>query len=586
MLNKSERYAGFMLLIFTFIMAIIDVAGVASVLPFMAVLSNPSIIDNSEILRSNLYSMVHYFGMDLKIMLGLFVLFILLFSLFLKSLTLYLQYKFVLNLEFTLSLRLFRDYINKPYDWFVARNSADLIKIILSEVGVVVGGGMLPLMIMVAQSAVVFLLACMLFIINVKLTLAVIVSFGSCFLLFYFLTSNRLRNLSNIRHSANSERYASVNDAFSAFRAIRIQSLEDIFVKKYSNAALKYAESQTESLVLSQVPRFFLEGIAFGGLIIFILIFISKGADFSELIPYLTLYAFAGYRLLPALQQIYASATQIKFNAVAINDIYENLSKIVDISHLTNELNINDRNVLEDLELSGVSFSYEGSNHLTLKDINLKFPSNTSIGIVGASGCGKSTLMDIMLGLLKPTHGVVRVDGEILNETNIKKLRNKIGYVPQSIYLSDDTILANIAYGCNSNTIDFDKVVKAAKMANIHDYIINQLPMGYETRVGDRGVLLSGGQKQRIGIARALYNEPKFLFLDEATSALDSNNEKIIIGSINSLSSKMSIISIAHRIETMREYDKIILIDSGRVIGEGTYDELMSNSDRFRELYI
>jgi ABC-type multidrug transport system fused ATPase/permease subunit len=301
----------------------------------------------------------------------------------------------------------------------------------------------------------------------------------------------------------------------------------------------------------------------------------------ETIMPVISLYVMAGYRLMPALQQIYSGLTQIKFNHSAFEALVHDFSisnneKVEQIKHAT--IPFKDK-----FEISNLSFSYENTDTKTLDELNLIVYPNTTVGIVGSTGAGKTTLIDLILGLLVPESGSVSLDGVEINKHNISGWQNNIGYVAQSIYLTDDTIEANIAFAKSRDEININKAIKAAKMANLHEFITT-LPEQYKTFVGERGVRLSGGQRQRIGIARALYNNPDVLVLDEATSSLDGITEEIIIDAMTSLSHKKTIIMIAHRLSTVKECDVIHLMANGKIVDSGTYEYLMTHSDEFRRM--
>jgi ABC-type multidrug transport system fused ATPase/permease subunit len=235
------------------------------------------------------------------------------------------------------------------------------------------------------------------------------------------------------------------------------------------------------------------------------------------------------------------------------------------------------------ISLKGIVFNYPNTQQASLKNINLEIAAGTKVGLVGSTGSGKTTAVDIILGLLEPQEGRLEVDGKVINDKNRKEWQKSIGYVPQHIYLSDDTVTGNIALGVNSDDINYQSIERAAKAANLHEFIINELPLGYKTKIGERGIRLSGGQRQRLGIARSLYHNPKVLVLDEATSAMDNFTEKLIMDSINKLSVDKTIIIIAHRLTTIKDCEVIFLLEKGELKNQGTFDELIEKSDLFRK---
>lgn len=327
------------------------------------------------------------------------------------------------------------------------------------------------------------------------------------------------------------------------------------------------------------MPRFILEGIAFGGILLIILFIISQTGNFNNALPILSLYVFAGYRLMPAMQQIYSSLTNLAFVGPSVDKLYNELKDLKTGNKIESQEILTPQ---KSISLENIFYNYPNSTKTTLKNINLNIMAKSTVGLVGATGSGKTTIIDIILGLLKAQKGNLKVDGKVVNKQNLNSWQKSIGYVPQNIYLSDNSIASNIAFGIDLNDINFNAVKKAAKIANLHDFVIEELPNQYQTIVGENGIKLSGGQRQRIGIARAMYNSPQVLVFDEATSALDNQTEKVVMDAVNNLNKEVTIIIIAHRLGTVKKCDNIFLIDNGEVINQGTFDELINSSESFR----
>ena len=297
----------------------------------------------------------------------------------------------------------------------------------------------------------------------------------------------------------------------------------------------------------------------------------TETGNFNNSLPIISLYAYAGYRLMPALQQIYSSLTQLTFVGPSIDKLHSDLKSLkpLNINHDEDVLTFN-----KEINLHHVHYNYPNTSRTALKDINLTIPLKSTVGLVGSTGCGKTTTVDIILGLLEPQKGTLEVDGKVITEQNTRAWQRSLGYVPQHIFLSDDTIMANIAFGVEPKEINQEMIKKVSKIANLHQFVIDELPKQYQTIIGERGVRLSGGQRQRIGIARALYHNPKVLILDEATSALDNQTEQAVIKAINNLNKKITIIIIAHRLNTVKNCDIIYKLDKGQLISQGTYNEI------------
>ena len=338
--------------------------------------------------------------------------------------------------------------------------------------------------------------------------------------------------------------------------------------------------SPTIDFSIALLPRFILEAIAFGGVLLLVLYMMSQTGSFNDALPIISLYVFAGYRLMPAIQQIYASFTKLTFVGPSLNKLYDDLMSLKpsEKNEDNDSISLN-----KSIILKNIYYNYPGSSRTALKNINLNIPARSTVGLVGATGSGKTSTVDIILGLLEPQSGSLEVDGKIITQYNSKSWQSSIGYVPQQIYLSDDTVSANIAFGVDSKDINEEFVKKASKIANLHEFVINELPNKYQTTVGERGVRLSGGQRQRIGIARALYHNPQAIILDEATSALDNQTEKAVMDAVNNLGNNITIIIIAHRLSTVKKCGKIFLLENGELADQGSFEELINSNEKFRK---
>ena len=582
LLSPDERKNAGFLLIMIMMMALLDVIGVASILPFMAVLTNPSIIETNLILNT-MFQFSKIFGIENSqqfiFTLGILVFLLLVFSLTFKALTTYIQMRFVLMREYSIGRRLIKGFLHQPYSWFLSRHSADLGKTILSEVGEVIGLGLGQMMDLIAKGVVVMALITLLIIVDPKLAIIVGSSLaGIYFFIFYFIREY-LRRIGNKRLDNNQLRFTAVSEAFGAAKEVKVGGLEQTYIKSFSDSAKIFAQSQASSQVVSQLPRYILEAIAFGGILLITLYIMALKGSFNSALPVISLYVFAGYRLMPALQQIYSSFTRLAFVGPSLDKLTS------DIKNLKPFNEKQDKGVLslnKAITLKNIHYEYPNASRTALKNINLSILAKSTVGIIGATGSGKTTTVDIILGLLEPQKGTLEVDGKVITQHNSRSWQRSIGYVPQHIYLSDDTIAANIAFGVEPHDIDLVAVEKAAKIANLHNFLIDELPEQYQTTIGERGVRLSGGQRQRIGIARALYYNPNILILDEATSALDSQTEKAVMDAVNNLRKDITIIIIAHRLATIKKCDKIFLLEKGHIKNEGTFEELKNINENFR----
>lgn len=583
LLSVKERKQASILLIMILIMAILDMIGVASILPFMLVLTDPNLIETNFILKE-LFQIFNLFGIKSNqqfiFALGVVVFLLLIISLSFKALTTYFQVRFVQMREYSIGKRLVEGYLNQPYSWFLNRHSAELGKTILSEVQQIIGNGIRPSLELIAKSAVSIALIVLLFLTNPKLTLIITFLIGGLYITIFYFIRNFLIKIGKKRLLNNQSRFTVLSEAFGASKEVKITGLEKNFLKLFSESARNLAQTQSYSQIISQLPRFILEGFAFGGIILIILFIMSKTGSFNQALPILSLYVFAGYRLIPAFQQIYASLTQLSFVGPSIDKLYDDLKNLKPIKEKQNQEVLS---YTKNIALNNVCYSYPNTAKTAINDISLNIPVNSTVGFVGATGSGKTTVLDIILGLLEPQEGNLQVDDRVIVNQNVKSWQKFIGYVPQNIFLSDDTVEANIAFGMDAKDINPRSIEKASKIANLHDFVINELPEKYQTFIGERGVRLSGGQRQRIGIARALYRNPKVLILDEATSALDNQTEKAVMEAVNNLEKNVTIIIVAHRLTTVKNCDTIFIIDKGELKDQGKYKDLLEFNEQFRD---
>ena len=582
LLSSHERKRALLLLIMITIMALLDTMGIASILPFMAVLTNPDIIETNVIL-SKAFQVSSKFGIEnnsqFLFALGVFVFLLLVISLTFKAITTYAQTRFIKMRQYSISKRIVENYIYQPYSWFLNRNSADLGKTILSEVDTIIGRGVTPMMELISRGMVSIALIILLLLVDTKLTIIVGFIIGGAYGLIFYFTNNYLKRIGGERLTNNKLRFIAISESFGAIKEVKVGGLEKTYIEQFSKPARTFATHQSTSALLAQMPRFFFEAIAFGGILLMILYLMIQTGSFNKALPIISLYVFAGYRLIPAFQQIYVSFNQLSFVGASLDFLYNDLKSL---KHYQVDENQNKLFLNNSITLKQIYYNYPNNLQSTLKNINMNIAVNTTVGIVGATGSGKTTTVDIILGLLEAHKGSLEVDGQVITKNNFRAWQRSIGYVPQHIYLSDDTVAANIAFGIKPKDIDKTAVEKASKIANLHEFVMNELSNNYNTTVGERGIRLSGGQRQRIGIARALYHNPQILVLDEATSALDSYTESVVMDAIENLGKNKTVILIAHRLSTVKKCDKIFLLEDGQIKKEGTFEQLITTDYKFR----
>ena len=585
LLNKAERRRLGLLFVMIAVMGLLDMASVAALGPFLQVLSNPETTGSRfiEVVKAVLQPQSTE---ALLIWLAALALTFVIASLVFKTLTIYAIIRFSHMRAFSLSQRLLSAHLRQPYAWFLGRHSADLGKGVLSEVDKVVDNALVPGLRGIAQFVVVVALVALLVITN---PIAAVIGFvfvvGSYGLVF-LLTRKKLERIGAERVSANEARYRFAQEALGGIKEVKLHGLEFLYLNRFSKPAFAFADRQATAMVISKLPRYLLEAIVFGAMIALVLgLLITGGGRLDQIIPTIGIYAMAGARLFPALQELYQGISLLQFNGPAVNALYADLVEQteragrIDAGRDQRSLHLRRRLAVRD-----VTFTYTGAHRAALHNLSLDIEANTTVGLVGSTGAGKTTVVDLILGLLEPESGHVAVDDVVLDRSNIRAWQNTLGYVPQHIFLIDDSVTANIALGVPPEEVDMDAVERAARIAELDQDVKSDFPDGYSTKLGEGGVRLSGGQRQRIGIARALYNDPSVLVLDEATSALDNITEKAVMDAVQNIAKAKTVILIAHRLSTVRACDKIVMLHRGAAIAEGTYDQLLQESREFQRL--
>ncbi|WP_018952665.1 ABC transporter ATP-binding protein [Thioalkalivibrio sulfidiphilus] len=588
-LDARERFLAMLVFILMFLVAVFEMVGVASIMPFMAVLTNPDVIESNKYL-SAVYEFLEFESTDAFLLfLGAVFLVLIVSSLILGAISFWAQARFTQLRNHAWACRLLERYLNQPYDWFLNRHSGELGASVLHEMNKIVYGVLWPAIHMVARGLVAISLLLLMVVVDPLLAVSVAFVLGASYAGIYLMVRRYLHNIGHERFESNEQRFKVVQEALGGIKDVKVSGLESVFLERFREPSLKMARHEVAAKIVAEFPSFVMQALVFGGVMVVLIYLLASRGGFQEALPIFTLYILAGYRMLPALQQMYREISSMRFHAAVLETMIGDLrlDAIKDkVSGLADSQdNISSKLGLDKaLKVANVTYSYPGSKRLALDNVSLMVPAYSRIGLVGPTGSGKTTLVDILLGLLAPSSGELTVDGHVLTPGNIRAWQRNIGYVSQHIYLADDTIAGNIAFGVPREEVDVAALEQAARVANIHDFIIKELPEGYDTLVGERGVRLSGGQKQRIGIARAIYRNPDILILDEATSALDNITEQAVMDAVNNLGRRKTVVMIAHRLSTVRECDQIIFLDHGKIVDSGTYDELLSVNPRFRQM--
>jgi ATP-binding cassette, subfamily B, bacterial PglK len=585
--SRTEKNKALIVLGLVFFMAIMETFSIVSIMPFLAVLSNPEAIEENTIL-TYLYNYLSSAGIisnhiEFLVFLGFFIMFVVVFSSFYKAFAFYKMNKFIEGCRNVLSQKLLKKYLNKEYQFFLGRHSGDISKTILSEVDHIVANVISPSFMMFAYGLVFISITILLFVIDIKLALFT----AGILILLYAIIFSKLRNkfskLGEDIVKSNKRRFMIVNEVLTGIKYVKFTNSESLYTDLFNAPSTRYADVQALQKSMYMIPYFVIEAFIFGGMLFLtnLLLLQSSDGSLGGALPILGLYAFSLYRLKPAGQHIYHGFSNLRYGSAAVESIYgEIYSKDEKIEENNKIIQFN-----ESISVSNISYQYPTSKSVTLQEISLNIARGSKIGFMGSTGSGKTTLVDIISGLLTPTSGYIKIDGiPIVSQGDRAALRNLIGYVSQDIILIDDSIAANIAFGYLD--IDMDRVIKCAKIANIHNTIKNNFDLGYLTLVGERGVRLSGGERQRIGIARALYGNPPILIFDEATSALDGLTERAIIQEFSSLAADKTMLIIAHRLSTILDCDQIVFLENGRIRSNGTFKELKASDDVFNKMTI
>jgi ABC-type multidrug transport system fused ATPase/permease subunit len=585
--ERRERWQLIGLCVVIVFVALVQTIGVASIMPFMSLVSNPDMVTENARMRSVFDALGFESTRSFLLFVGIAVLGLMAFSNAITAFEHWLMLRFVWRKQHRLSVRLLSKYLHEPYDFYLNQNTSGLAKNILTEVLEVINGVLMPAIKTLAQLLVIVSVLSLLVLVDPQIALAATIVLGGGYGVIYALVRRGQNRLGKVRRHNLALRFKTAAEALGSIKETKVLGREAEFLRRFSASDRKYSEAIASNAIVRDMPRFALETIAFGGILLIVLYLLRTRDDFGQAVAVMSLYALAGYRLMPALQQVFRGVAQIRFFRPALDNLHADLQER---SPRPGPRAVKKRGEVaiplpfeRSIVLDRVAYAYPGGETDVLKSVDLEIRKNTSVAFVGRTGSGKSTLVDILLGLLEPRQGTIRVDDAVVSPETVASWRRHLGYVPQQIYLCDDTLARNIALGVPDDEIDHAAVQRAARIAHLHEFIAT-MPLGYETVIGERGVRLSGGQRQRIGIARALYHDPDVLVMDEATSALDGITEDAVIQAIKDLARQKTIVLVAHRLTTVRDCDAIYMFDGGEIVASGTYDELMKTNLSFRSM--
>jgi ABC-type multidrug transport system fused ATPase/permease subunit len=588
LLDARERRQAWMVLGVILVGALASAVMVGSIMPFLTVLADPARIESTPALAwaFDAFGFTSVYGFLIGLGLASFAVIVL--SSAIQIAKTWVVARFSTMRIHSISHRLLGIYLAQPYGFFLNRHSGDMGPRVLSESGEIVNRFLKPAAELIAATLTTAAIVGLLLWVEPAVALVAFSVLGGIYGAVYLITRRRLKRLGQIRVAANRQRFRMTNEALTGIKDIKLLGREFAYLDRFAEPSIQMARVQVTVAVLSQVPQLALQAVALGGVILLCLVLIdpaglTSGAALGGLLPILGVFAFAGQRLMPELSKLYQSLAQIQSGSAAVDAVYDDLVQRKSLRSISRKTPIG-MELKTSLVLENISYNYPNADQAGIRDLSLSISAGEKIGIVGSTGAGKTTLADIILGLLEPDQGRMVVDGLEISAETTRAWMQSVGYVPQDIFLTDAPVAENIALGVVPDAIDHERIRKAARIARIDQFIMGELPEGYRTPIGERGVRLSGGQRQRLGIARALYHDADLIVFDEATSALDNLTEAEVMDAIDALPGDKTVLMIAHRLSTVKRCDRIIVLDKGRLVGCDTWDALMAENAAFRKI--
>lgn len=589
LLSPTERRKALKVLVLMGALALLEATGVASIMPFLAILSSPELVATN----SALATLSEWTGIgsadDLLILTGVLVFCLVLAALALQALVVWAQVRYAGDLMHSWSCRIVETFLQQPYEWFLARHTSQLSATTINEVNQVIYHAVLPVLIIASNALIVLFVFTFLVIVDPVLAVTTVIVLGGAYIATYRFLRMRLLRAGESWVESNKGRYHVLAEAFTGIKEVKVLHAEKSFARQFESVSRRMCDAMIYSKVMGQVPSFAMQAVVFGGMLLVVLYILATRGGFAAGLPMIGLYAFAGYKMMPALQRIYVQLAEMEFSSRALVSLEFPLQfgrTPARRSQLSNaKAHVRTRlRLTKELGFRDLVYHYPGNAKPTLRHMSWSVAAGSKVGIVGSTGSGKTTTVDIILGLLRPSEGQVLVDGQEIGDAQLRAWQASIGYVPQNIFLADTTLARNIAFGVPEDEVDQARVEAVSNLANLHQFVVNELPKKYETLTGERGVRLSGGERQRVGIARALYRDPDVIILDEATSALDNVTEKLVMQSLDALAPSKTVIIIAHRLSTVKNCDVIFFLEDGVVSARGRFEELCATHPGFRKL--
>lgn len=584
LLDSREKRNAWIVLGIIIVGALTSAVMVGSVMPFLAVLADPSRIETTPALAWAYHAFGFTSTYGFLIGLGLLTFVFIALSSTIQIVKTWVVARFSMMRVHSISHKLLSTYLSQPYAFFLNRHSGEMLPRVLDESWQVVNQFLRPAAEFVASCMTTIAIVCLLLWVEPVVAMIAFSAFGGIYGAIYVGTRRILTQLGQARVQTNRQRYRLASESLNGIKDIKLLGREGAYIDRYAVPSIGMARAMIGAAVISSVPQFALQVVALGGIILLCLLLIDPAAvSIGNVLPVLGVFAFAGQRLMPELSKVYQSLAQIQAGTAALDAVYEDLVLGRGIAGLSRVPAAGLR-LRDTLRLKGVCYRYPNSEHAGISDVSITIRAGEKIGIVGSTGAGKTTLADILLGLLEPDCGTLVVDGTKVTPGNIKEWMQSVGYVPQDIFLTDAPVAENIALGERPESINLERMKVSAKIARIDHFVEEELPEGYQTHIGERGVRLSGGQRQRIGIARAMYHDADLIVFDEATSALDNLTETEVMDAIDTLPGNITVVMIAHRLSTVKKCDRIIVLDKGRIVGCDSWACLIEKNETFRSI--
>lgn len=591
-LTTVEKRKIGILLIGSILLSISEVFSVGVVIPLTTLFVEPERLASTDLYRqfcdlSGITDINAIFRLLVIVAIALFVL---------KSL--YAVFMIFMNEDFArkvynrITTTVLRSYLQRPYTFHLENNSAVLFKNITSEAAQFRSGLLLPILVICSETIIILGILTLLLLAYPKVTLIIVAAFASIFSLVYLLQKNSLKRYSIQREQSHGEFFKSGIEALNGVKEIKIYNVKKLFLERFADGIWKYTSSIVKYTVTASAPRYLMECLLFVGILVSLALSFQNQTGRAEIFPVIAAFGVAAVRVLPSSAKIYAGINSISYYHNSLDIIFrilhDDAEQTVPAGNIADQALIGSASMpvsarTGTIVLKDVTFQFQSAPKPIFEDLDFVIPAKKTVALVGLTGAGKSTLIDIIVGLLVPSSGALVFNGVRITSENIAAYRRQIGYVPQQIFLSDDSLAANVAFGIEAGEVDETWLHQAIELAHLGDFVA-ALPEGLQTRIGEKGVKISGGQRQRIGIARALYRRPDILILDEATSSLDGFTEAELTRDIKSMGGNLTIVIVAHRLRTIEHADIIHVMDEGRVVDQGTYTHLMANSAHFQKI--